>query len=99
MMKDAIKHLQDALYPVHESSYVPPKEHRTNVDKRDLRTLLDAVTARSEAPKTIKDIRADSEESQRFREWRDRFRAENGRAPELVDAWQCSLFESQKVKV
>lgn len=98
-MNEAIKHLQDALYPVHESSYVPPREHRTSVDKRDLRTLLDAVTARNDGPKTINNIRADSEESQRFREWRDRFKAETGRAPELVDAWQYSILESQKVKV
>ncbi|MFM0058575.1 hypothetical protein PQR64_23415 [Paraburkholderia phytofirmans] len=98
-MNEAIKHLQDALYPVHESSYVPPREYRTSVDKRDLRALLDAVTSRGEAPKTILDIRADSEESQRFREWRDGFRAENGRAPELVDAWQYSILESQKVKI
>ncbi|CAN7639050.1 hypothetical protein [Paraburkholderia terricola] len=99
MMKDAIKHLQDALYPVHESSYVPPREHRICIDKRDLRTLLDAVTTRDEAPRTIVDIRVDSEESQRFYAWRERFRAENGRAPELVDAWQYSILESQKVKV
>ncbi|MFM0163923.1 hypothetical protein PQR39_26350 [Paraburkholderia sediminicola] len=98
MINDAIKHLHDALHPVHESSYVPPKEHRTNVDKRDLRALLDTVTSRNEAPKTISDIRADSEESQRFRAWRDRFKAENGRAPEAVDAWQYSILESQKVK-
>lgn len=97
-MNDAIRHLQDALYPVHESSYVPPKEHRTAVDKRDLRALLDAVTTRGDAPRTINDIRADSAESQRFRAWRDRFKAENGRAPEAVDAWQYSILESQKVK-
>jgi len=98
-MKDAIKHLQDALYPVHESSFVPPKEYRTSVDKRDLLALLDVVTTRNETQKTISEIRVDSEESQRFYAWRERFRAENGRAPELVDAWQYSILESQKVKV
>ena len=98
-MNEAIKHLQDALYPVHESSYVPPREHLTSVDKRDLRIVLDAVTARDDVPKTISDIRADSEEHERFRAWRTRFRAENGRAPDLVDAWQYSILESQKVKV
>lgn len=98
-MKDAIKHLRDALHPVHESSYVPPREHQTSVDKRDLRALLDVVTTRDEAPKTITEIRADSEESWRFREWCSRFRAESGgRAPTLLDAWQYSILESQKVK-
>ncbi|MFM0405312.1 hypothetical protein [Paraburkholderia dipogonis] len=99
MMNEALKHLQDALHPVHESSYVPPHEYRTSVDKRDLRAMLDIVTTRAEAFKTIEDIRTDSEESQRFYAWRERFKAENGRAPELVDAWQYSILESQKVKV
>lgn len=99
MMKDAIKHLQDALHPVHESSYVPPKEYRTSVDKRDLRALLDVITTRDEAPKSISEIRADSEESWRFSNWCARFRAENGgRAPALIDAWNYSILESQKVK-
>lgn len=97
-MKDAIKHLQDALHPVHESSFVPPREHRTSVDKRDLRALLDAVTTRDAVPKTIVEIRADSEESQRFYAWRERFKVEHGRAPEPVDAWQYSILESHKVK-
>jgi hypothetical protein len=99
MMKDAISRLQGALYPVHESSFIPPKEHRAAVDKRDLRVLMDVVTARTEALRTIKDIRSDTAEHQRFLAWRDRFAAENGRAPELVDAWQYSILESQKARV
>ena len=99
MMDDVIRHLQDALHPVHESSYVPPHQHRISVDKRDLRALLDVVTTRDKAVKSIADIRVDSEERQRFWAWRDRFIAENGRSPELVDAWQYSILESQKVKV
>lgn len=98
-MNDAIKHLQDALYPVHESSYVPPREYRATIDKRDLRALLDAVTTRDKTPKTLADIQADSEERERFLAWLYRFRERNGRSPELVEAWQYSILESQKVKV
>lgn len=42
MTADQLKHLRDALHPVHESSYVPPREERVTVDRRDLRAMLDA---------------------------------------------------------
>jgi hypothetical protein len=39
-MTQHLKHLRDALLPVHESSYVPPRAERVTVDRRDLRALL-----------------------------------------------------------
>jgi hypothetical protein len=39
-MTQHLKHLRDALLPVHESSYVPSRAERVTVDRRDLRALL-----------------------------------------------------------